>query len=253
MPTNTVVLLKHVYDESQLKVDPATGGIDFSAVPGKMSSFDRNAVEEALRLRQQLGGTVTSLTLGTDAAVKSIREALAMGVDRAVLVRTSGETDAYAAGALLEKALARLQPWGLLLCAEGSTDTYTSLLPGMLAQRLGLPLISYARSLKLDGGALVGERSLERKTVTVRAALPAIASVVSEINEPRIPTLLQIMGAAKKELSVTQAESLGVTEQGYRTESMSGKGRERKRVVIEGPVQEAVSRLLDAMTREGVV
>ncbi|MEM0075696.1 MAG: electron transfer flavoprotein subunit beta/FixA family protein [Conexivisphaerales archaeon] len=254
---NIVTLLKHVYDENQLKIEPSKGDVDFAGVPGKISTFDRNAIEAALRLKQQHGGSVTALTIGSEESIKSIREGLAMGVDKAILIKTNShmQFDALALGNIIAKALEKIQAWDLLLCAEGSTDTYTSLLPGILASKLKLPLITYARSLKIDGKYLTGDRSLERKTVTVQVELPAIVSVVSEINEPRIPTLLQILAASKKEVLVYTLEDLGLSqlEQKYKTIQLSGKAKERKKIVLEGSLHDSVARLVDALVKEGLV
>jgi electron transfer flavoprotein beta subunit len=255
LPLDIVVFVKHIYDENQLKVDSLTGDVDFKDVPGKVSTFDRNSVEAALQLKHQFGGSVTTLTVGPEEAMRSIREALAMGADRGVLVKVSStlDMDVNEVCECIQVALREIQPWNLLLCAEGGADTYTSALPGMLAEILNIPYLSYLRSITVEGNDVLGERLLERSVVSVRAHLPAIASVVSEINTPRIPTLLQIMAASKKEVKVIPVEQNAGLSRFFLIGRLSGQTRERKKTIFEGSTEEVTERLLDSLIREGLL
>jgi electron transfer flavoprotein beta subunit len=257
---NIAVLVKHVYDENQLKVDRGSGKISFDGVPGKISDFDRSAVEAALVLKSAGGGKVTSVTLGPEEAVKSVREVMAMGVDQTVMVKDQSffKLDAAASATVLLKALEKAGSFDLLICAEGSVDSYTSLLAPMLAERLHLPLVTYAQSIQVKEGSVRVERALEKRMEVVEAKLPAIVSVAGEINDPRIPTLLQIMGAMKKPIATYTLADLGLDLQalasgGYRLLEYSAKSRERRRVVFDGTVPEAVAKLVDALVKDGLV
>ena len=257
---NITVLVKHVYDENQLKVDRGSGKISFEGVPGKISDFDRSAVEAALMLRSAGGGKVTSVTLGPQESVKSLREVMAMGVDQTVLVKEQSffRLDAAATATVLMKALDKAGGFDLLICAEGSVDSYSSLLAPMLAERLHLPLVTYARSLQVKEGLVRVERALEKRVEVVEARLPAIVTVTGEINDPRIPTLLQIMGAMKKPIAMYTLADLGLdlqslTSGGYRLLDYSAKSRERRRVIFDGTVAEAVAKLVDALAKDGLV
>jgi electron transfer flavoprotein beta subunit len=257
---NIAVLVKHVYDENQLKVDRGTGKISFDGVPGKISDFDRSAVEAALVLKSGGGGKVTSITLGPEEAIRSLREVLAMGVDQTVLVKEQAfiRMDAAATATILTKALEKVGGFDLLICAEGSVDSYTSLLAPMLAERMGLPLVTYANSVQVKEGSVRVERALEKRMEVVEAKLPAIVTVTGEINDPRIPTLLQIMGAMKKPISTFTLADLGLdlqslTSGGYRLLEYSAKSKDRRKVVFDGTVQEAVAKLVDALVKDGLV
>ena len=257
---NITVLVKHVYDENQLKVDRGSGKISFEGVPGKISDFDRSAVEAALMLRSAGGGKVTSVTLGPQESVKSLREVMAMGVNQTVLVKEQSffRLDAAATATVLMKALDKAGGFDLLICAEGSVDSYSSLLAPMLAERLHLPLVTYARSLQVKEGLVRVERALEKRMEVVEARLPAIVTVTGEINDPRIPTLLQIMGAMKKPIAMYTLADLGLdlqslTSGGYRLLDYSAKSRERRRVIFDGTVAEAVAKLVDALAKDGLV
>jgi electron transfer flavoprotein beta subunit len=255
-----VVLVKHVYDESQLKIERDSGKVGYEGVAGKISDFDRSAVEAALVLRSAGGGKISSVTVGPEDAMKSLREVMAMGVDQAILVKEQGfdRLDTTVTAAIIQKALEKAGNFDLLICAEGSADSYTSLLAPMLAEKLHLPLIAYARSLQVGDGTVRAERVLEKRTEIAEAKLPALVTVTGEINDPRIPTLLQIMGAMKKPiLSFTVADlglDLGELQaDGYRLIERSAKSRERRGEIFEGAVPEAVAKLVSSLAKDGLV
>ncbi|MEM0117062.1 MAG: electron transfer flavoprotein subunit beta/FixA family protein [Conexivisphaerales archaeon] len=256
MQPNIVVLLKHIYDENQLKVDQQTGEVSFQGVPGKLGTFDRNSLETALRIKQKLGGSVITLTVGPQEAERSIREGLAMGADKAVLVKVPNllELSANAVANMMVDQLKEMQPWHILITSEGGADTYTSVLPSIIAQKLNLPLLGFLRSIEvLEDGTVKGERSTEKGIIAISAKLPVVVSVVSEINEPRIPTLLQIMASTKKEIRTVAPSFEAQADRYFKTLSLSAKSKERKRIIFDGTVQEIVSKLIDFLVGEGVL
>jgi electron transfer flavoprotein beta subunit len=249
------VCVKHAVDESELKIDPS-GKPLLEGAASKMGTFDKNAVEEALRVKASAGGEVVAVTVGRADARKSLKEALAMGADRGVHVLAElGALDPPKTAGLLAAALAKTGPYDIVLCSEGSSDTYTGLVPPMVAERLGVPYVGYARKLELAGRALKAERSLEESLESVESPLPAVVSVVSEINEPRYPTLIQIMQASKKPVEELRPEQLAAGDAAPPTAvlSMAAQPQNRKHVMIEGTPDEAASKLLDALVKEGVL
>ena len=180
------VCVKNAVDETELKFDQGGAPVTASA-PTKMSAFDKNAVEEAVRLKAAHGGEVAVFTVGAPDARKAVKEALAMGADRGVLIGDSKSAgDSLRTAEVLAAAVSKSGPYDLILCSEGSSDTYTGLVPPMLAEVLKLPFIGYARKVVLAEGKVVAERSLESTIETVECTTPAVVSVVSEINEPGI-------------------------------------------------------------------
>jgi electron transfer flavoprotein beta subunit len=125
----------------------------------------------------------------------------------------------------------------------------------MLAERLGFPYAGYARKIEVQGATSKVERALEESVEVVECPLPFVASVVSEINEPRYPTLIQIMQASKKPVEEINAQQLGVSvQQGMvSVDSMTVQPMNRKRVVIEGTAEESASKLIEALASEGVI
>lgn len=250
------VCVKQAIDETELKVDSA-GSPMLAGAATKMSVFDKNAVEEAIRIKSAAGGDVTVFTVGPADAKKTVKEALAMGADRAVhVVADTSAVDCLATSFLLSEAVKKAGQFDLVVCSEGSSDTYSGAVPPMLAELLSVPFVGCARKMELSGRAVKVERALEETLETVEAELPLVVSVVSEINEPRYPTLIQIMQASKKPIEEVAADGLcGGSPLPTRVvvSSLRAQAMNRKRVVFEGDPREAAGKLLDALVTEGLV
>jgi electron transfer flavoprotein beta subunit len=206
------------------RIDPATKRLDRSG-EATLNPVDANAVEEALRLKEATGeGEVVVLSLGPERALDSLRKALAMGADRAVLVADDGAagSDLVATSAVLAGALER-ENADLILFGQQASDSDGAVLWAAVAERLRRPMISQAAELTLADGSITGKRQTEFGYDVIRASLPAVIAVADSINEPRYPSLKGIMGAKKKPQDVVSLAELGVDagsagEQGSRTE-----------------------------------
>ena len=194
------VCVKQVPDATVAKrLDPGTGRLDRSG-EGTLNTTDLNAVEEALRLREAAGdGEVVVLSMGPAKALESLRKALAMGADRAVLVSddAAAGSDLVATSRTLAAALGREQA-DLVLFGQQSSDADGAVLWAAVAERLRAPLVSQAAELTVDGRAVTGKRQTEHGYDVISAPLPAVVAVSDAINEPRYPSLKGIMGAKKK-------------------------------------------------------
>jgi electron transfer flavoprotein beta subunit len=249
------VCVKHAIDEAELKVD-SSGNPQLAGAASKMSTFDKNAVEEALRLKAAHSGEVVVVTVGAPEAKKTMKEALAMGADRGVLVTADPmSVDTKRTAELLSEAVKKAGPFDLVLCSEGSSDIYSGLVPPMLGELLGLPYVGYVRKLEVSGQSAKAERSMEDSVEVVEAPLPIVAAVVSEINEPRYPTLIQIIQAGKKPMEELAPDSLlpGSKPSGPLVVGMKAQAMARKKVIFEGPPDEAAKKLVDALAAEGVL
>ena len=207
------VCVKQVPDAAVTKrIDPGTKRLDRSG-EGALNPVDANAVEEALRIRDADGdgGEVVLVSLGPEKALDSLRKALAMGADRALLISDPGAagSDLVATSSLLAKALER-ESADLILFGQQAADSDGAVLWAAVAERLKLPLISQAAELTLDGGAVTGKRQTEFGYDVIRAPLPAVVAVADSINEPRYPSLKGIMGAKKKQQDVLSLADLGI-------------------------------------------
>ncbi len=249
------VCVKHSVDETELKLDPS-GRPQLAGAAGKMSTFDKNAVEEGLRLKAAHTGEVVIFMVGTPASKKTLKEALAMGADRGALVLADPlAVDSLRTADMLAAAIRKGGPFDVVLCSEGSSDTYSGQVPPMLGELLGVPYAGYARKVVVNGQTARIERSLEDSVEILDVPVPFAASVVSEINEPRYPTLIQIMQAGKKPVEEMDGEELAPPG-AYRQASvvsMSAQPSTRKHVMIEGSPDEAAAKLVDALMKEGVL
>ncbi len=250
-----VACAKLVYDETQM---PAEGDrLLVDQAPVKISDIDRNAIEEAVRIKEELGGRVTLAVVVTGPFDETIlKEALAMGADRALLVE--GEIvkghNPYRTALAIVKALERdgTKP-DLIVCGEGSSDQYSCALPAMIAEIMSLPVATFVGRLEVKDNKLIVERYLEGGSEVLEVPLPAVISVTSEINEPRIPTVLQIMKAGKKEKNSVDASELDLRFPTIDLVEIRAYVRERRRERIEGSVEEVVNRIVEVLEEKGVI
>jgi electron transfer flavoprotein beta subunit len=255
-----LVCLKQAVDVSQLKVDPATRRLVTAGAPKKISDFDKNALEEAIRLKEKLGGEVLTLTVSPEDAKPVLREALAIGADRAYIVndRSVQGADTMGTAYILAEMTKKIADFDLILCGETSLDSFSGLVGSRLSELLNLPQITSARKVAVEGDTVVAERSLEDANETVKAKMPALISVTREINQPRIPSLMMIMKASKKEIVTWTLKDLNVSTEKIapKTEVVDALApkMERKKIKITGEsVQEIAEKLAKALIQEGVV
>jgi electron transfer flavoprotein beta subunit len=196
--------------EGPSKIDSQTKRLDRSG-ESTLNHFDANAVEEALRLKGDSDTEVVAVSLGPQQALDSLRKALAMGADRAVLVSDDGAagSDLVATSRLLAAVLEREEP-DLVLFGQQASDADGAVLWAAVAERLRRPVVSQAMELSVDGGSVRAKRQTEFGYDTLEAPLPAVVAVSDAINEPRYPSLKGIMGAKKKPQDVLSLGELGV-------------------------------------------
>jgi len=200
---NIVVLVKQVPDTwAERKLDASDKTLDRANVDAVMNELDEYAVEEALRLQADQGGEVTVLTMGPDRAVETIRKALSMGADKAVHLVDDAlhGSDAVQSSYAIAQALKTLE-FDLVICGSEAVDSRMSVMAALLAEQLGLPQLSGARKVEVDGSTVRIERQTDTGFDRVEASPPAVVSVVEKINEPRYPSFKGIMAAKKKPLT----------------------------------------------------
>jgi electron transfer flavoprotein beta subunit len=207
-----VVCVKYVPDAQADPRFAADHTTDRAGVEGHLSELDEYAVEAALKISEAQGDTtVTVVTVGPEQASDAVRKALQMGADAGVHVIDGAlhGSDALATSLVLAKALAKAE-YDLILTGMASTDGAMSVIPAMLAERLGVPQVTFAGSLEVAGGTVRIEREGDTSTEVVEAPLPAVVSVTDQINEPRYPSFKGIMAAKKKPVQAWSLADLGV-------------------------------------------
>jgi len=211
---NIVVCVKQVPDTwSEKKLAASDSTLDRAATDPVMNEMDEYAVEEALKLQEAHGGEVTILCMGPDAATETVRKALSMGADKAIHVLDDGlhGSDALATSLALSKAISKAGGFDLVLLGSESSDARMSVVPAMLAERLGLPQLTFAKEVTADGaGAISIKRLTDDGYQVVEASTPAVVSVVEKINEPRYPSFKGIMAAKKKPVETYALADLGI-------------------------------------------
>jgi electron transfer flavoprotein beta subunit len=209
---NIVVLVKQVPDTwAERRLSDSDKTLDRDSVDAVINEIDEYAVEEGLRLKEAQGGTVTVLTMGPARATETIRKALSMGADKAVHVTDDAlaGSDAIQTAEAVAAALGTLE-WDLVIAGSESTDARMSVLAALLAEKLGVPQLSGARKVTVEGGTVTIERQREDGYDRVQGATPAVVSVVEKINEPRYPSFKGIMAAKSKPVTTLTVADLGL-------------------------------------------
>ena len=214
-----VVLVKHVPD-AQFERHLSGPGHTVDRSESILSELDEYALEAALQISEANGGekggnTVIALTMGADGASNSIKKSLQIGASEGYHLSDPAlaGSDAAATSLALAAAIQRIAqdgPVDLVIGGMASTDGETSLVPAQLAERLGLPQVTFAASLEIDGGTLTARREGDTSALTVEADLPAVVSVTDQINDPRYPNFKGIMAAKKKTITTLSLADIGL-------------------------------------------
>jgi electron transfer flavoprotein beta subunit len=209
---NIIVCIKQVPDTSEVKINRETNTLIREGVPSIINPFDLYAIEEALRLREQHGGKVTAITMGPPQAADALKDAVAMGVDDAVLVsdRAFAGADTWATSYALAKGIKKIGNFDLVIAGKQAIDGDTAQVGPETAEMLGVPFVAYIRKIEqVKDNAMVVERMMDEGYDVVETRLPAFITVVKEINQPRLPSLKGKMKA--KGLKVTTLSCRDIT------------------------------------------
>ncbi|MBV9271180.1 MAG: electron transfer flavoprotein subunit beta/FixA family protein [Candidatus Eremiobacteraeota bacterium] len=237
-----VVTVKLVPDtNAQKRIDPATKRLVRTGVDTVINPFDEYAIEAALQLKEKLGAdtTVTIFTMGPESGKEVVRKALAMGADDAVMLSDPSleGTDAWGTAYAIAQALKKVG-FDLVIMGGLAEDGNGGAVPGAIAEYLGVPGLTNARSIDVADGRVKVQRETDSGYQVVSGPLPAVLSVTMAVGEPRYASLKGIMGAKKKSIAVTPAAEAGVDRavgsDGAKTDVFdiaAPKAREKARVV----------------------
>ncbi len=205
-----IVCVKQVPDSGQAKFDKETHTMIRDGLPSIINPFDENAIEAALKLREEHGGEVIVLCMGPPQAEEILRQAIAMGADQAILLtdRRFALADTLATAYTLSAAIQKIGEFNLLLFGKQAIDGDTAQVGPGVAEALELPQITYARKIEVSDGTITVERVLEDSYEIVEAQLPAVLTVVKEINEPRHASLRGVLKAKKAEILMWKPEDI---------------------------------------------
>ncbi len=203
---NILVCVARVPDTaSRILVAGDGKSIEKQGIKFIVNPYDEFALEEALRLREKNGGTVTAITVGEDISTDVLRTSLAMGVDKAILIKGEEPRDSYYVAKNIANVAKEINP-DLILLGKQSVDFDSLQLPSMLGELLGMPSVSVVSALEIKDNQITAERDIEGGKEQVTAKLPAIISAQKGLNDPRYPKLPDIMKAKAKPIDTREAE-----------------------------------------------
>ena len=215
-----LVCVKQVPDTSEVKIDPEKHTVIRAGVPNIFNPFDQNALEAALQLKDSQGARVTLLSMGPPQAEDVLREGLAMGADDAYLLtdRKVGGSDTLATGYCLAQAVKKvaelqgIEQFDVVLCGKQAIDGDTAQVGPQIATELGIPQITYAAEINVDGTTVRVKQQNEEGYIVTEAQFPVLITAVKELNEPRFPTIRGTMKAKKREIPHLSADDIKVDE-----------------------------------------
>ncbi|MBN2461254.1 MAG: electron transfer flavoprotein subunit beta/FixA family protein [Candidatus Cloacimonetes bacterium] len=212
---NIIVCIKQVPDTTEIRIDPSTNTLIREGVESIINPFDMYAIEEAIRLREKLGGKVTALSMGPPQVEKALREAVAIGVDEIILLtdkRFAG-ADTWATSLTLATAIKKIENFDLIIFGQQAIDGDTAQVGPGVAAFLKLPQTCFVKKIEtVDSTFITLQRLMEDGFDRIRMPLPAVITVVKEINSPRLPSLRGKRNAKNAELIIWNADDLKLNE-----------------------------------------
>jgi electron transfer flavoprotein beta subunit len=258
-----IVCAKHVADSTEIRYDEAKQGINLRNLPTKISDYDRNALEAAVALKESSEDVeLVVVMVGGEAAVKTLKEAVAMGADKGFLVEGGWDDpcDPVRSARVLARAIAALEDADMVMCGLVSEDGYNGITGPALAQLLDRPYLAPVVGLAADDEAVQATLDLGDVLRTVKAPTPCVVGVDSSMNVPRLPTVLQVMKVKSDRLGSLKLAEIGLAPGalGELAASVELLGVEsgavqRKAIALEGSPDEAARLLVEKLRDEGVL
>ena len=258
---NIVVCIKQVPMVTELPWDEKTGTLRRDLAAGMMNPACKRAVEAALQIKEKIGASITVITMGPPVAEEVLREALAMGTDRGILIsdRILAGSDTYATSFILAEAIKKeVSGCDLILCGAYTADSETAQVGPQLAEELNLPAAAYAEYLEVTGRTLRVRRLVDNFRETLEMEFPALVTISMERYEPRYTSFSGLSKAfAETNISILNAHCLGITKanldsHGSRTKVLKVfiRKTQKENVVITGAAANAVGEFLDRYERK---
>ena len=211
---NIVVCIKQVPDTTDVRIDPKTGTLVREGVPSIINPDDRHAVEEGLRIRERFGGRVVVLSMGPPQAMDALMVCRAMGADHCYLIsdRAFAGADTLATSYALAKAVQATGPWDIVLCGRQAIDGDTAQIGPQMAEALGVPQVTYCTEIEINGMKVEAKRALEDGYEIIQTELPALFTVIKDINKTMYPSLEAKVSVCNRcDVTTWNAEDIGTS------------------------------------------
>lgn len=258
-----LVCIKQVPETTEAKINPTTGTLMREGIPSIINPFDMYALEEGIRLREKLGGEVVVMSMGPPQAREAVKEAIALGVDRGILLSDPAfaGADTLATAYTLSRGVQKLGGADLIICGKQASDGDTAQVGPGLAEELDLPHATYVRRISnITSSELTVERLVEGGVEVLRLPLPALITVVKEINEPRLPSLKGVMRAKRAEVPVwgqseldTDPARTGITGSPTQVVQVFTPELRREGELLAGPPAEQAAVLVERLRAAGLI
>ncbi|MCX7884968.1 MAG: electron transfer flavoprotein subunit beta/FixA family protein [Caloramator sp.] len=246
---NILVFIKQVPDTNEVKIDPKTGTLIREGVPSIINPDDKNALEEALKIKESKGARVTVVTMGPPQAEKALREALSMGADEAVLLtdRAFAGADTWATSLVLAKAAEKIG-YDLIFAGRQAIDGDTAQVGPEIAEHLNIPQITYVEKVEALDGKLIVRRALEDGYEVLSVNMPCLLTCIKELNQPRYMNMYDIFTCYEKEIKVMnikdldiESERVGLSGSPTKVKKSFTKGPKSQGEIIDVPAHEAAN------------
>ncbi len=249
-----VCCFKWVVDEAYIRPD-SSGKLEMEWAEYKLSDYDRNAIEEAVRLQEQYGGSVTAVTVASPDATKGIKDALSRGPEKAYFINDDDFENLEPAqtSLILADVIGQQIQYDIILCGEGSSDLYAQQVGPRLAECLGIPCITFAQKIQIENEQVIVERKTDDGIEVLSAPMPVLLTVLPDINNPRVPGLKDTLAASKKPVVEICADELNVDykecliDQGMRAAKME------RACVRFGSNRDDIQAFVQALRKTGVL
>lgn len=218
---NLVVCIKQVPDTTEIKIDPVKNTLIRNGVPSILNPFDKNALEQALLLKDKYGGKVTAISMGPGSAKAVLREALSLGADKAFLItdRAFGGSDTYATSYILSKAIEKLGTFDFIFVGKQAIDGDTGQTGSSIAEHLNINRLSCILDIEIEGNKCIVKRQIEEGIEVVDAKLPILCTITKESNKPRYATIRNKINSLKaeiKEITLADMPDTDITKIGLK-------------------------------------
>jgi electron transfer flavoprotein beta subunit len=258
-----IVLVKQVPNTSEVRLDPKTGNLIREGVESIINPEDRHALEAALQIKDDVGATITVLSMGPPQSMEVVCEALAMGADRGILLtdRAFSGADTWATSSTLGLAIKHIGDFDLILAGRQAVDGDTAQIGPQVAEYLGIPQLTYVTKLEIHQGRVVADRIIEQGCEHIESPLPLLATCIAALNQPRYPTVAGILQATSERTPVeiwnaadigAKAHMVGLPGSLTQVVRTFTPKEARDTQYLEGPPTSVASRLIEAFRERNI-
>lgn len=261
---NIIVLIKQVPNTTKLKIDKKKGTLIREGVESIINPEDLNGIEASLQTREKLGGKVTVISMGPPQAVEALQEALAMGVDKAILLtdKAFAGADTLATSYTLSKCIEKLNDYDLIICGRQAIDGDTAQIGPQIAEYLDIPQITYVTDFEIISKKIVAKREVGDEIEKIEANLPVLITVTKELDIPRYPNVSGIMDACSKKANIkfwnasdikTNADDIGLRGSPTSVIKTFSPKNVREGEILEGSKQEVADKLIERLKGNNLI